>query len=246
MAGIAAERQEKGFIDLINRAIKQNKNNPITLIVGRIIITNVTGAMKYSGRQVSGSEPYTDVVLKIGKKEFCNISMKGKEAPSMAGGGLRGIELAAPGLGRRYFQQVHEYLVNKEKLRSGDKVPDIYGKIPKSVLKTIVVGNAKMGGPLDFIFIGPMNVSGRYDTKKNILYINRTFFHEADTYAKTHDLYFRLRARRIDQRFDPTAKDERGIPKIYGKSPSKGDNVGRLVIVNEDAVPVNAKVINIR
>ena len=54
------------------------------------------------------------------------------------------------------------------------------------------------------------------------------------------DLFFRLRARRIDQTFDPEASDKNGIPKIYGKSPSKGDSAGRLVITDK---PTKGKVI---
>jgi hypothetical protein len=52
-----------------------------------------------------------------------------------------------------------------------------------------------------------------------------------------------LRARREDQRFDPSAKDSTGTPKIYGKSPSKGDSAGRIVVV--DTVPRNANVVTI-
>jgi hypothetical protein len=137
-------------------------------------------------------------------------------------------------------------LTKTAKIRAGDKVPDVYGKIPKTALKKIVVGNSQMGGPIDYIYIGGMNVNSRYDAKKNILHFNNGKLHEAEEYARTHDLYFRLRARREDQRFDPDAKDNQGIPKIYGRSPSRGDSVGRLVVVNEDAVPSNAKIINIR
>jgi hypothetical protein len=65
---------------------------------------------------------------------------------------------------------------------------------------------------------------------------------ESKEYASTHDLYFRLRARREDQRFDPSAK-QGGIPKIYGKSPSKGDSAGRIVVT--DSVPKNATIVKV-
>ena len=66
---------------------------------------------------------------------------------------------------------------------------------------------------------------------------------EAVEYAKTHALYFRLRARREDQRFDPDAKDGTGAPKIYGKSPSRGDSAGRIVVT--DKVPSTGVIVNI-
>lgn len=247
MAGTQAERQENGFIKHVKGAIRQNYGNPITLVVGDTRITNVTGAQKYKGRQVTGSEPYTDVQLLIGKKKATiNLSMKGTSAPSLGGGGLRGIELVTPGLGKRYFEAVFRYLTKEEKLEPGDKVPDIYGKIPTSVIKKLIVGNSKMGGPIDYMYVGEMGVRGKYDKKKNVLSISGAKMTKAEKYAGQHKFYFRLRARRHDQRFDPDAKGKQGEPRIYSRSPSKGDSVGRLVVVNESAVPNNAKKIMFR
>jgi hypothetical protein len=246
MAGASAERQESGFIRLVSQAIRTNKNNPITILgANGIKITGVTGAKKYTGRQTTGSEPYTDIVLLLNKGKKLNVSMKGEEAPSLAGGGLRGIELASPGLGAKYFKQVYTYLKETKKLNSGDKVPDVYGKIPDRLILDIIVGNESMGGPIDYMYVGPMNVIGRYDAKKNVLTVNGNFS-SAEEYAKENKLYFRLRARREDQRFDPNAKDAKGVPKIYGKSPSRGDSAGRLVVVKEDSVPSGASKIIIR
>jgi hypothetical protein len=87
-----------------------------------------------------------------------------------------------------------------------------------------------------------MDVIGTYDEKKNILKLNGTLT-MADEYAKTHDLYFRLRARREDQRFDPDAKDSDGTPKIYGKSPSRGDSAGRIVVT--DSVPSTGVIVKL-
>jgi hypothetical protein len=243
MAGASAERQEKGVIDSVNNAVKKNKNNPITVIAGKTKIIGVTGAQKYGGRQAGGSEPYTDVVFNVikGKKtEQLNLSLKGESAPSLAGGGLKGLELAVPGIAKKFMKTAFEHLVHKEKLVVGDKVPDVYGKIGSKDKIKIVVGNEKMGGPIDYMYIGPMSVSGKYDEKKNQLNLNGELT-EANEYAKTHELYFRLRARREDQRFDPNAKDTQGTPKIYGKSPSKGDSAGRIVVT--DSTPSNAVIV---
>lgn len=245
MAGAAAERQESGLVRAIKGAIKKNKGNPITLVAGNTTLTAVIGAEKYGGRQVTGSEPYTDVIIYRrlrGKKVAVNLSMKGESAPSLAGGGLRGIELAVPGLGARFFKAAHKGLL-KEGHNPGDKIPDVFGKISNTYKKKIVIGNKAMGGPIHYMYIGPMTVQPRYDAKKNTLTVNGGL-HEANEYAETHDLYFRLRARRIDQRFDPDAKDNSGVPKIYGKSPSRGDSAGRLVVT--DKVPRTALVITIR
>jgi hypothetical protein len=245
MAGQSAERQETAFVNKIKEAVKKNEKNPITVIAGKTVIEGVVDAEKYKGRQASGSEPYTDVVLFVRVKDKIqeiNCSLKGESAPSLAGGGLRGLELAVPGLAKKFMKTAYKVLSEKKKLKIGDKVPDTYGKIANKDKLEIVVGNERMGGPIHFMYIGPMNVVATYDYKENVLKLNGALI-AADEYAKTHDLYFRLRARREDQRFDPSAKDKDGTPKIYGKSPSKGDSAGRIVVT--DSVPSTALILRL-
>jgi len=242
MAGASAERQEQGVIDAITDAIKANGNNPVTVVAGRTTIAGVNKAFKYNGRQESGSEPYTDVVFELHNGKKINLSLKGESSPSLAGGGLKGLELAVPGIAKKFMTAAYTELKDKKKLNAGDKVPDVFGKIGGSDKVKIVVGNAKMGGPIDYMYIGPMTVAGPYDAKKNVVKLNGILT-EAKTYARSHELYFRLRARREDQRFDPTAKNKDGSPKIYGVSPSKGDSAGRIVVT--DNVPSSAVIVNI-
>lgn len=243
MAGASAERQETGVVNAINNAVKNNQKNPITLVAGVTKITGVLSAEKFTGRQTSGSEPYTDVVInyKKGKQILSyNCSLKGESAPSLAGGGLRGLELAVPGIAKKFMKAAFKRLSGM--LNPGDKVPDTFGKISDADKLKIVVGNTAMGGPIDYMYIGPMSVTGSYDKKTNVLTLNGSLI-PAKTYANTHDLYFRLRARREDQRFDPDAKDSDGTPKIYGKSPSRGDSAGRIVVT--DKVPSTAVIVKI-
>jgi hypothetical protein len=100
-----------------------------------------------------------------------------------------------------------------------------------------------MGGPIDYMYIGKMDVTHNYDDKTATLTITNAKLIEAGAYADDHELYFRLRARREDQRFDPSAKDSYGTPKIYGKSPSKGDSAGRIVVT--DKVPSQAVIVKL-
>lgn len=247
MAGSSAERQERGLVDSINDAVKTNGGNPVSLMMDGEIVPGVIGAHKYTGRQMSGSEPYTDIVLEFHentKKKPINLSCKGESAPSLAGGGLRGIEEATPGLGKKFIKQIFYELNNKRKLNIGDPVPNVFGLINQTNTVKIVVGTTSMGGPIDYMYIGPMNVSNKYDEKNNLLILNGKFF-ESFAYAKKHKLYLRYRARREDQRFDPTAKDSSGNYRIYGKSPSKGDVGGRIVIVDENQVPYSAIIVRI-
>lgn len=242
MAGATAERQENGIVKAVADAVKKNKNNPVTLLAGKVVVEGVVRAEKFTGRQVGGSEPYTDIVLKLHDGSELNLSCKGPSAPSLAGGGLKGLELAVPGIASKFMKAAFSHLKTRLKLRAGDKVPDVYGLIGGADKVKIVVGNKAMGGPIDYMYIGPMDVVAPYDTKQNVVKMNGSLY-DATSYAKSHELYFRLRARREDQRFDPVSKDSKGVPKIYGKSPSKGDSAGRIVVT--DKPPSNAVVVRI-
>jgi hypothetical protein len=246
MAGASAERQETKFVDAINLAVKKNDQNPINVKAGKIYLEGVISSQKYTGRQIGGSEPYTDIVIEFSsslKKQAINLSLKGEAAPSLAGGGLKGLELAVPGIANKFMKSAYNYLSSNMKLKLGSKVPDVYGKIGSSDKKKIVIGNKAMGGPIDYMYIGKMDVSSNYDEKTNILTFWNGELIPSEKYANEHALYFRLRARREDQRFDPTAKDSSGTPKIYGKSPSKGDSAGRIVVT--DKVPSQAVIVTI-
>lgn len=240
MAGVSAERQENGVVRAVNDAVKKSKNKTVKIVAGGTTIDGVAHAKKYTGRQASGSEPYTDVILSTKNKKDINLSLKGEAAPSLAGGGMRGLEAIIPGIAGKFMKAAHKKLVDMG-IEAGDKVPDVYGKISKTNKEKIVVGTKAMGGPIDYMYIGPMDVKSKYDPKTNTLTLNGTLT-ESKIYAKTHDLYFRLRARREDQTFDPDA-EQGGIPKIYGKSPSRGDSAGRIVIT--DSVPKNAVIVEV-
>lgn len=243
MAGESAERQENGIVAAIAKAVKDNRGNPITVVAGKTKIAGVVSAAKYTGRQEGGSEPYIDVIFTLHDKKEIGLSCKGKSAPSLAGGGLSGLELAVPGIAKKFMTTAFNELVKRLKLKPGDKIPDVYGKIGSADKVKIVVGNKKMGGPIDYMFVGIMDVSASYNKEKNELTFKDTEITEAKKYANEHELYFRLRARREDQRFDPTAKDKDGSPKIYGKSPSRGDSAGRIVV--QDKVPSNAFIVKL-
>jgi len=247
MAGVKYERQETGFVNAIKTAFIQAGKVPISVKAGSIVIKNVIDANKYEGRQQGGSEPYTDVQLIVKQgmgKRVVNLSLKGDEgAPSLAGGGLKGMEQVIPGISKKYMKKVHEHLLKKMKLKPGSKVPDVYGKLNESMKLKLVVGTAAMGGPIHYMYIGAMSPKASFNKANKELVFENGKLIPSKTFARTHDLYFRLRARREDQTFDPSAKSNDGTPKVYGVSPSRGDSAGRIVVT--DRKPVNAVTITI-
>lgn len=235
-AGGSAERQENAFVDAVNKAVEMNAGKPITVNTKDSAVKGVVKAEKFQGRQVSGSEPYTDVQL-FTSKGILNLSMKGPAAPSLAGGGLRGIETVIPGLGARFYRAALDNHL-KNGLKPGEKVPDTYAILNKNDKELLVIGNPSIGGPIDYMYIGPMNVKSTF--KNGVLRVNGKLI-PAARYAKEHELYFRLRARRGDQVFAPD-RSKNGIPLIYSRSNHpKRDNQGRLVIT--DSKPKSSKFI---
>jgi len=239
-AGESLERQEVGFVNLVMSGVRKNKGQPITVSTNHgASIKNVISAQKFGGRTSGGSEPLTDVILKVKGGKDVRLSMKGLSAPSLAGGGLKGIEAIIPGLSNRFMTAAHAALSKKHK--SGDKIPDIYAKMNDSDKIKLLKGNEAAGGPIDFMYIGNMDVEGQVTGTSVVISNGRMI--DVNKYAKEHDLFFRLRARREDQTFDPKSKFGDGTPKVYGKSPSKGDSAGRIVVTS--STPKGAFIISL-
>jgi hypothetical protein len=241
MAGASAERQEQGVIDAIRRCVRTNGNKPITVVGanGKKVL-NVVDVDKHSGRTISGSEPYTDVIIHTTSKKY-NVSNKGESAPSLAGGGLSGIETILPGLVKKFLVEgVKQY--TKKKYKTGDAVPELFGLIDSSDVKKLLRGNKDVGGPIDFMYIGPMDVDFEY--KDGVCTLNGNFYSIDDYYKKVGGkLYIRARKRREDQLFTKDEVDKEGLPLIYGKSKTKSDKGRRIVVT--DKAPSTAITYNI-
>ena len=238
MAGTQAERQETGLIDAINSGFGAAGGKPFTIVgAGGSRITECIRAEKYSGRSSAGTEPYTDVIIHRTRNRKVNISMKGTSAPSIAGGGLEGLELAVPGFTKKFLDAALKKYKDMGFVEGMSNLPDMYGQVSVDLKEQIVVGNASMGGPIDYMYIGPMNVTSRFSG--TTLTVNGRFT-PASTYARDHDLYLRLRKRRGDQPFTEEV-DPRGLPVILGRSPTRGDKGRRIVTATK--TPANAQIV---
>ena len=233
MAGAKFERQETGLVNAVTRAVR-SAGGPINIVFKNgARLSGVKKAFKYGGRTSSGSEPLTDVCIETTDGKKHNLSMKGKDAPSMAGGGVAGIMELEPELLPSFLTEA----VRKYKqlgYKKGDSIPDLYGEIGEKAKISLLVGSKSTGGPIHFLYTGPMDVTSRLDGTN--LTVNGNLFTPKE-YAKK-SLYLRIRKRREDQPFDPNLRDRQGFPAILGKSPSKGDSNRRIVI--SKSIPVNA------
>lgn len=226
-AGTAAERQERGVIEAIN--MYASKKNPVTVSTQGATIRGVIQASKFPGLSKLGKEPYTDIVLHCTGNKSYNISAKGETAPSLAGGGLVALNILAPDLISTFLKKARKELMKK--YSAGDQgLPDVFGKIPADMVEMILAGNEDMGGPIHYMYQGPMDVEASWKNDKEVM-LNGVLT-PIEEYAKTHDLYLRARKRRIDQPFDPAGADAAGLPLIFGKSPTRGD-IGRRIVISD-------------
>ena len=231
MAGASAERQETGVINAITKSVRANGGKPITLVSANgNKISSVTSAKKHTGRTESGSEPYTDVIIQAATS--INVSNKGPSAPSLAGGGLSGIETILPGLVEKFLKEgLKQY--KKKKYDTGDDVPELFGQIAPDDVLLLLKGNKKVGGPINYMYVGPMDVE--FTFKAGQCHLNGNFYTISQYYKKVGGkLFIRARKRREDQKFTKDETDKQGLPLIYGKSKSRGDS-GRRIVVTDKA-----------
>ena len=242
-AGASAERQEFGLIDSINALATPEK--PVEVKSTGETIPGVVGASKVDGMNDLGKEPYTDVQLHLVDGITLNISAKGSSAPSLAGGGLTALNQILPNLIADFLSAAVNELVSQGHQKGDPGIPDVYGQISSEDAIMILEGDEAMGGPIDYMYQGPMDVTAEYcDIAGDECSVTVSgAFTSIEDYAASHTLYLRARKRRNDQPFDPDAVDKAGLPSIFGRSPSKGDSNRRIVIT--DKVPSGAIIVSI-
>ncbi len=241
-AGASAERQEYGLIDSINAMATPEK--PVELKSSGETILDVIGASKVEGMNDLGKEPYSDVQIHLADGTILNVSAKGSSAPTLAGGGLVALTSMLPNLVTEFLQRAVDELVAQGYKKGDTGVPDVYGQITGEDALLVLQGNEAMGGPIDYMYQGPMDVTAQHcDIRGECSITVSGAFTNIEDYADDHVLYLRARKRRNDQPFDPAAVDKAGLPSIFGKSPTKGARNRRIVIT--DKVPSGALIVSI-
>jgi len=225
-----SEKQEYGLINIIN-------NNP-----GSVIDTmGITAQSSRSneGMNAMNKERYIDIFITDSTGKEYGISMKGTTAPSLGGGGAAGINSVAPDLFKKIFARIEEFMKNELGLSNGDiiaakHIPEIFVRVPDDYVESIMRGNEEMGGPIDYMYVGPMNAIGEVGDN-NILNLNGKFYTVEEYINKIGNFYFRMRKRDLaDNQTVQVAYDEKntlGLSKLL-KNPETHKNNLRLVVTN--------------
>lgn len=231
------ERQEIGLIEALDKAIETKSSVPGLSFA----VHHVTKAY---GLAQTGWEPYADIKI----NHTLGVSCKGDHAASLAGGGLLGLKATVPDLVDHLYAKVENVICGELGYSSGDitqntNVPDLFHEIPETKIREILIGNEYIGGPVDYMYVGGMNVTYSIENKK--LKLNGEFYSIDDYVKKINRFFFRVRKRDLDKsgeiRIDFETLNKIGYPVVY-QNPVNGKNNFRLTITNQ--LPTNPKVIS--
>jgi len=105
-----------------------------------------------------------------------------------------------------------------------------------------MTGNKEMGGPIDYMYTGPADVTGKIEN--GILNIDSGTFQTVDEYimkdGERQEMYLRLRRRDVDKNsyteIDLYTKGKTGFPLLF-KNASNDKKNWRLLMTNKFSGP---------
>lgn len=250
-----SERQERGLVTAINTSAGANVPKVLTGING-VSIPNVSSITKLEGNAAHGKEHYADLALNTldGKKIL--VSAKGLEVPNIAGGGLAGITLFGENVQNwvvNFYEKAYQFYKKRfesypdytfeTNLRGNKDFSDVGEELPDDIVLEILRGTARMGGPIDYYYIGEMDIKSPTITKnpKGGIIIDfskdKGRFVPIEMYAKQEKLFAYLRKRNGDFFFTDNYQIVNGVKvrQIFKSSadPNRKGTSARLGILDK-------------
>jgi len=187
-----SERQEHGLVNFLNA------NTGV--VIEEMGIT-VKSARSLGGMNSLGKEPYIDIFITDTNGKDHGISMKASSSMTIGGGGTAGVFSMFPKLIQRCYDKVEQYLMDMgledQDVVSHGAIPNLFFRIPEKYIAPLMRGNKAMGGPIDWIYVGPSDVTG--EVVDGNLNLNGNFYSVDDFVEKTAgDVFFRIRKRDLD------------------------------------------------
>lgn len=237
----SSERQERSLIDVI-----KSVDGIKTLVFNNTKIEGVKSAEKIGKVDDYKAQAYADIKLET-TKGIKKISAKGLQAPSLGGGGLLGLDTLNNSTVNTFVEQFYNEVASEYEaiikanpeleghdLQNSKLIKDVYKEIPKEVEIPMLKGSKNMGGPVDYIYVGDMDVDyiveGSTITFKGSLYTIEEFTKQGTPF------YVRLLKREGPCYFTNelnTGLKNIKVPKIFSFKPNgEGRTQSRLFITN--------------
>ena len=236
------ERQERGLIAAI-KSVPGDK----TLVFKNRTLKGVTEADKATQKGEGYShEPYADIDLVV-KGELVKVSAKGLLSPTLGGGGLAGFDNINDSAVNSFVEKAYkdlaaEYqaIIDKDPRLKGRNLQgnglfrDDYTKIPPEAEIPILRGTKSMGGPIDYMYVGSMDVG--IEVEGNTITIDGYLYTLEEFVKQGAPLYIRI-AKRAGPCYFTTEKNTKlqniDIPKIFAIKPDgSGQTQSRLFVTN--------------
>ena len=234
------ERQEHGIINAINsiEGVKSVRDREGQTIEGVLRAEKVPIIPGYK------HEPYSDIKLIIqGTDDPFLISAKGSVPPVIAGGGLQGIMLLSDKVQKfvkqfyedayKYYKQIfdeNESLTYETNLYKTKLFKDVNRKVPENIVFEILRGTPAVGGEVDMIYVGPMDVVTTVEG--NTINLNGSF-KPVEEFAK-NELFLHIKKRDGDYFFTDNTQTVNGVtlPRIFASRPNGTTASSRLGSLN--------------
>ena len=189
-----SERQEHGLVNFLNANAG--------VVIEEMGIT-VKSARSLGGMNSLGKEPYIDIYITDTNGKEHGISMKASSSMTIGGGGTAGVYSMFPELITKSYDKVEQYLIDMgledQDVIPHGAIPNLFFRIQEKYVYELMKGNEAMGGPIDWIYVGPSDVSGEVvDGKLNL---NGNFYTVEDFVKKTggaDQFFFRIRKRDLE------------------------------------------------
>jgi hypothetical protein len=237
-----SERQERGLMAAI-KSVSGDK----TLVFKNRTLKGVTEADKATQKgEGYSAQPYADIDLVIQGK-VVKVSAKGLSSPTLGGGGLIGLDHINNPAVNSFVEEAYDKLAAdyqeiidrdprlKGRDLQGNKLfADYYALIPPEAEIPILRGTEDMGGPIDYMYVGSMDVG--IEVEGSTITIDGYLYTLEEFVKQGAPLYIRI-SKRKGPRYFTTERNTKlkniDVPKIFAIKPDgSGQTQSRLFVTN--------------
>ena len=237
----SSERQERGVIETINSVAGIK-----TLLFNNVTIEGVKSAKKIGKVEGYKAQAYADIELDT-TTGIKKISAKGLQSPSLGGAGLSGLDTLNNSTVNKFIEQFYQEAVQnyngiinanpelKNQDLQGNKLfKDLYKQVPEEVEVAILKGTKEMGGPIDYFYVGNMDVD--FAVEGSTIAFDGDLFTVEEFASQGTPFYIRL-LRREGPCYFTTEKNTKlqniDVPKIFSIKPNgQGQTQSRIFLTN--------------